>query len=149
MKFNRKTAVLIIIAVAVLLSAVVFLASSGDPEKNDVRSWGLNDNDDRLEYLSSLGWQVEAEPADTKTVVIPREFDAVYQDYNELQKSQGFDLSEYCGMEVTVYTYNVTNYPSSGNGSVQAELYIKNGRVVAGDIHSTALDGFMHGLTTE
>jgi hypothetical protein len=62
-----------------------------------------------------------------------------------MQKQQGCDLKRFAGKNATLYSYEVTNYPSSD--VVVADLYIINNRVVAGDIHSTSLDGFMHTLT--
>ena len=78
------------------------------------------------------------------TVLIPKQFSPVFEEYNELQKQQGFDLSEYCGMEVTMYTYRVVD--SGREGDVLAVLYVLNGAVIGGDVHSTALDGFMCGV---
>ena len=51
-------------------------------------------------------------------------------------------------MDCTTYTYRIMNYPGTGD-TVLAQLYIYKNRVVAGDIHSTALDGFMHGIFME
>ncbi|MFR6041643.1 MAG: DUF4830 domain-containing protein [Dysosmobacter welbionis] len=39
-----------------------------------------------------------------------------YLTYNELQDSQGFDLSACCGKYVARYTYTVTNYPGRPEG---------------------------------
>jgi len=147
LKWNKKTAVLVIAAAALILTAVVLaagtLSSSG---KRQVEAGvNLRTDADRAAYLRGLGWEVDPEPEEVKAVVIPRSFDAVYEQYNALQLAQGFDLSEYCGMEVTVYTYRVRNYPN-GDGNVLAVLYIANGQAVGGDIHSTLLDGFIHGL---
>ena len=54
-------------------------------------------------------------------------------------------LSEYCGMEVTLYTYRVLN-DEYADEEVLAQLYVSNGCVIGGDVHSTALDGFMCGI---
>ena len=78
-------------------------------------------------------------------MLIPRTFTSVFEEYNELQKSQGFDLSRYCGMELEMYSYRVTNAEYAGD-EVLAVLYVKDGTVVGGDVHSTALDGFMVGI---
>ncbi|MEG2643565.1 MAG: DUF4830 domain-containing protein, partial [Eubacterium sp.] len=73
------------------------------------------------------------------------EFSPVYDAYNKLQISQGYDLSEYCGLEAKIYTYSIVNY-SGYTGKVVADLYVRNGEIIGGDVHSLALDGFMHGL---
>ena len=43
------------------------------------------------------------------------------------------------------YTYQITNYPNTDQ-TVLVTLYVQGDRLIAGDIHSTALNGFMHGL---
>lgn len=149
-KLTRKKAVLAVIAAALILAGIVILAGTLT-EGADSRikaGIGLKTDEDRAAYLSELGWNVDPEPLDVRTVLIPREFDDVYAQYNDLQKAQGFDLSEYCGMELDVYSYRVTNY-SGCSDEVIAVLYLFNGQVVGGDIHSVMLDGFIHGLKTE
>ena len=42
--------------------------------------------------------------------IIPKQFSEIYKQYNELQLSCGYDLSGFCGMEATVYTYEIQNY---------------------------------------
>ena len=44
-----------------------------------------------------------------------------------------------------MYSYRVTNEAYDGD-EVLAVLYIRNGEVIGGDVHSTALDGFMVGV---
>jgi len=139
-KFTRRKAVAIVLAAAVALVLVVLLV--GGSHENG--GGALRTNADMASYLGKLGWVVTPEPTETKEVTIPATFDAVFSDYNTLQKQQGFDLSKYSGQQVTVCTFRVTNYPVQGD--VLATLYLYKGRVIAGDIHSTAIDGFMHGL---
>ncbi len=146
-KFNKKTAVAIVLAAAAVLILFILLAgraSQGGHANLDAGS-GIKTNADRVAYLLALGWSVAETPVSEQETVIPREFTEVLECYNELQKQQGFDLQEYCGLEVTIYTYTVLNYPNA-TGEVYACLYIHSGQVIAGDIHSAALDGFMHGL---
>ena len=68
-----------------------------------------------------------------------------YITYNDLQKSQGFDLETCCGKQVTRYTYTVTNYPQRPDG-VQLNLYICEDLPVAGDVVCTGTDGFQDTL---
>ena len=90
------------------------------------------------------GWEDEKNHIDEETVVISRKFADVYAKYNEIQKAQGFDLSEYGGMEAVRYTYKVLNYP--GEKDVVADIIVFRGSVIAGDVQSITLDGFMQGL---
>lgn len=143
LKWNRKTALLAVIAAALIICVVIIAVGSGDSGP----TCKAKTNEDRVDFLESLGWQVDSEPLEEREIIIPREFSDIYQAYNELQLAQGYDLSQYCGMEATVYTYQVLNY-TGYDGNVVAELYIVNYKVVGGDIHSLELDGFMHGLTS-
>ena len=142
-KFTRKKALVIVLAVAVVLAVLVLLLSGGS-KGGGGGGGALRTNADMVSYLSKLGWTVAQEPLETKEVTVPATFDAILNDYNTLQKQQGFDLGKYGGQRVTVYTFQVTNYPVQGD--VLATLYVLKNRVIAGDIHSTAIDGFMHGI---
>ena len=101
--------------------------------------------EDRLEFLRSFGWEVEPTPVEEVEVTIPAEFDKTFQSYNELQKSQGFDLTKYHKKQVTRYTYKVTNYPDY-TGDVYASILISRHRVIAADICSADSNGFIRGL---
>jgi hypothetical protein len=105
----------------------------------------LADNQARADYLLSWGWEVRLEPVETFQVLLPDSLEEPYLSYNELQKSQGFDLSDSCGKQVVRYTYAVTNYPDRPDG-VQANLYLCEGFPVAGDIIATGENGFQAGL---
>jgi len=143
LKWNKKLAILIILAAAIVLcTLIVSIAKSGS---NNAAGIKVKTNEDRQMFLESLGWEVDSNPLEEKKVIIPKEFSKVYKTYNNLQLEQGFDLSKYCGLEVTIYTYKIINYPGY-IGDVVAELYVLNYEVVGGDVHSLALDGFMHGL---
>lgn len=144
MKWNKKTGLLIVIAAALLLCALVVIIGAGN-RGGGAPSQIARTNEERIMFLKSLGWEVETTPLEEKTVIIPREFSDVYENYNALQLEQGYDLSEFCGLEVTIYTYTVTNY-AGFKGTVVADLYIYQGQVIGGDIHTLAIDGFMHGL---
>ena len=145
LKWNKKTAVAVIAAAALLLTALVLLVGGGREHTDEaVLGIRLNTCEKRVRYLASLGWEAEAESETVQQIVIPREFNAVYAKYNELQKSQGFDLSDYCGMDAELYTYRLRNHPSGEEAFAQLILF--SGEVIGGDVHSTALGGFMHGI---
>ncbi|MGI5985098.1 MAG: DUF4830 domain-containing protein [Clostridiales bacterium] len=144
LKWNKKFALLIIIAAAVVLCALILSIGKGN-NSNSAAIAKVKTNEDRVKFLENLGWEVDSEPIEEKNVVIPKKFSDVYETYNRLQLEQGYDLSKYCGLETTIYTYSVRNY-SGYIGEVVADLYVLNYEVIGGDIHSRALDGFMHGL---
>ena len=140
-KFSRKKLLTVLLLLAAVIALVVFVSLRGCGK----RAGAVRTNEDRVAYLEALGWQVEQTPLEEQDVVIPETFDGVYRDYAQLQTEQGFDLERYAGMEATRYTYVVTNYPGARD-RVVADLLICRNRVVAGDVQSVALDGFMQGL---
>lgn len=99
----------------------------------------------RIAYLESFGWTVSPEPVSIEELLIPKEFDETYTEYLTLQEQQGFDLKRYRGKRVKRYCYEITNYPSGETG-VQAGLLVYQGTIVGGDVLSSRLDGFIHGL---
>ena len=140
---KRAKAALAVILAGVLLAAVLLLMGRSDD--GQAAQWQLTTNEDRVAYLESLGWQVEPEPVETLQFLLPEKLEEPYLTYNELQDSQGFDLSACCGMQVARYTYTVTNYPGRAEG-VQANLYVCEGQPVAGDILCAGADGFQETL---
>jgi len=145
LKFDKKKAVFIIAMAALILIGIIMLAGIDTDAKHSKESRRIaNSEDGRTAYLASMGWEVSTPAISEENVVIPKEFSDVFSKYNELQLSQGFDLSKYSGKELKLYTYKVLNHESSD--TVLAQLYVYKGKVVGGDIHSSALDGFMCGL---
>ena len=105
--------------------------------------------DDAAAFLGQFGWLVDAGSAETREVTIPAEFDKVFAGYNELQKSQGLDLSKYKKKTVTRHTFTVTNYEQDGQpvkGTVYATVLVYRNRVIGGDICSADVSGFIHGF---
>ena len=96
-------------------------------------------------FLRGFGWEVSAEPNQTQSVTVPTKDSEVFSRYNELQKSQGYDLTPYRGKTLTRYVYEVLNYPNADQ-PVYATLLVSEGTVVGGDITNTAPDGTMHGF---
>ncbi len=100
---------------------------------------------DRINFLSQFGWDVEHDPLDVREIIIPASFDETYTEYNDMQKSLGFDLSNYSGSKVKKWVYSVKNYPGIAN-DVKATLLIANGKVIGGDISSSGGEKFTHSL---
>ena len=89
----------------------------------------------RQDFINSLGWKVLAKPFAVEKLTVPTEFDKLYSDYNELQRTQGLDLSSLKGEKLQKYTYKVTNYEDKSL-IVYINIFIYKGKVVAGDINS-------------
>ena len=145
-KFNRKRAVAAVVAFAVVLAVIVLLAGRRDnADAQATMSAVVRDNDERVSFLENLGWQVEPLTIEEQSVVIPREFTEVYKKYNEIQTAQGFDLTKFAGVEAKRYSYKVLNYPGGETAAV-ADIIVYRNEIIAGDIQSNKLDGFMVGL---
>lgn len=143
-RFSRKKAALAVVAMGVVIVALIILIGRA-PAEEDASLPRLADNSQRVAYLQGLGWEVEPEPLETLQFLLPDTLAEPYLAYNELQKSQGFDLSACCGKQVSRYTYTVTNYPGRPTG-VQANLYVCEELPAAGDILCPGSDGFQEPL---
>lgn len=124
--------------------AVIALLLSG----SSVSTGGTNtitSNDDRVQFLTSFGWEVVTSPAETGQVRIPAETSEVFSRYNSLQKSQGYDLSAYQGKTVMRYVYKIKNYPGATD-PVYATILISSNQVIGGDITDTSATGVVQGF---
>jgi len=149
-RMSKRELVIIGIGLAAFIITVFLLLSpSGSKETSALTESGYtleaDGSSQRLEFLAQFGWQCEPEPLTVKEVIIPAKFNDVYTQYNDLQKQQGFDLQQYSGRRVKLWTYRVINYPG-GISDVVANLLVLDGSVIGGDISSSLLDGFMHGF---
>lgn len=98
----------------------------------DISFKGVSTNDDRINLLSKLGFEVEKEAVQSGEVKIPKDFDAALEEYNALQQSQGFDLTKYRGKKAMRFTYKIL---ANDNGNTSfATLVVYKDRVVAGDV---------------
>ena len=152
LKFDKKKAVFAVIMAALVIIGIIMLIGAHDQRQNFADTGALvqstvniKNEKNRVTWLRQQGWEVESPALSEDSVVIPRTFSTVFETYNELQKEQGFDLSRYCGTEVKMYTYKVTNSEFAGD-EVVAQMYVSNGEIIGGDVHSTALDGFICGI---
>lgn len=132
----------------VILSAVIlfFLAKDGKTSNASVSEVSLKAStaEERTAFLSQFGWEIDEDPCEVTEVIIPAEFDETYASYNEIQKTQGFDLTKYASKRVKRWTYTVKNYPGYENAScIRANILVSDGMVIGGDICSVELNGFM------
>lgn len=143
-----KLAMVVCIALILLVLVLVISARSAEGQTVGTDPAILTagaTNDDRIACLEALGWEVSAEALTSQEVRIPEEWNEVFERYNTIQQSQGFDLTPYAGKTVKRYVYAVNNYPGA-DGQVVATLLVYKDRIIGGDITSTQADGFLHGL---
>ena len=143
-KVNFKKIIIALAVAAGLILATIFLFSGGN-DTASTAAGGVSDNDSRVAFLKSMGWEVSASPTESGQVRIPQEPGDVFSRYNDLQKSQGYDLSQYAGKSVMRYVYKVNNYPNATE-PVYATLLVYKNAVIGGDITDTAETGAIQGL---
>lgn len=107
--------------------------------------FSLNQKSPGGELLTEFGWEFEPKPVETAELIIPQEFDEVFENYNELQKKAGLDLEPYMGSRATRYTYIITNYPDE-SVTLRGNVLVVDGTPVGGDISTVELGGFMESL---
>ena len=143
-KVDIKKVLIALAAVAGLIIALVLTLGSGK-SADPAAVTTMSDNGSRVQFLKEQGWDVTTSPKESSQVRIPKEMSPVYERYNELQKSQGYDLSRFAGKTVMRYVYQVNNYPGASEPVYATLLGYKN-QIIGGDITNTALQGSVQGL---
>ncbi len=143
-KLTKKHIVAAILVVAALVALLILLLPGKQAETTGV-TVTIKEPADCAEYLRQLGYETDSAAAETRTVQIPKTFDAVYETYNQMQKDCGFDLQKYAGKRVELSTFHVTNWPTGEE--VLADVLVYKKKVIGGAIYTAAVDGFMQGLT--
>ena len=143
-KVNFKKVLLILGTIAVVIVGLILLLGGGsDAEATSAAP--ISDNDARVKFLTDFGWEVASSPVESSQVRIPETTTEVFDRYNNLQKSQGYDLSTYAGKNAMRYVYKVTNYPGATE-PVYATLLIYKNQVIGGDVTDTAAGGQIRGF---
>ena len=147
-KVDIKKILLVLTAVAALVLALILLL--GEPSQSTgttptAVAAAPSGNDARVQFLKDFGWEVVTSPTQSGQVKIPEETTEVFDRYNNLQKSQGYDLSSYAGKNVMRYVYEVRNYPGATQ-PVYATLLVYKDKVIGGDVTDTAAKGHIRGF---
>ena len=143
----------ILLITAIAAAVILCVIFSGSEQKENyiptdtVMDYSASNDRERIAFLKQLGYTVRAEPDSINEVLIPSEFDDIYEQYNNLQKQSELDLEPYKGCTVKKWTYTITNYPEyTEKECIKANLLIYKGKVIGGDICNVELDGFMNPL---
>ena len=136
---SGKTAVIgiiLLIAAAVwILTRFISSAAGGISGKNDY---------ERIAFIESFGWDAGNVPVEIEEIRIPVEFDEAYEQYNALQKEQGFDLRPYRAYSARQYTYRITNYEGQSPAvPICVHLIVIDREIVGADISSSEANGFV------
>ncbi|MFV0497014.1 MAG: DUF4830 domain-containing protein [Candidatus Fimivivens sp.] len=151
-RFNRRvrrSALLLFLLLAVMAAGrlVLNLVPEGNAALTGatIKRQDGKTEEQRQEFLTTLGWVVNPEPDEVVEIIIPKKFDEVYENYNNIQKEQGMDLSRYKGKRCKRYSYTVLNYPG-GEQNIRLNILVCKNKIIGGEVSSMGLDGFMHGL---
>ena len=136
---SGKTAVfgiILLIAAAIwILTRFISTATSGISGKNDY---------ERIAFIESFGWDAGNVPVDIEEIRIPVEFDEAYEEYNALQREQGFDLRKFRAHIAKKYTYELRNSDGSSLAvPLCANLIVIDGKIVGADISSRQAGGLV------
>lgn len=144
----RASTVKFFVIVGVTLAILITLISIGDAsavyaasDGISVNYGGMRTSEDRLEFIGSFGIKVKPEPTTEEVFSAPESFDRAIAGYNEIQKSQGLDLTKYVGKRITHYAYEVENFDY--DGKVYVNLLVYKNRIIACDVSSTSGEGFV------
>ena len=141
-KVDIKKIAIILAATAGILVALILMLGGGS---SATAAPAVSDNDSRVQFLTNLGWEVSTSPTESSQVKIPAEQTQVYERYNTLQKSQGYDLTPYAGKTVMRYVYKINNFPNATE-PVYATLLIYKNQIIGGDITDTGAKGVIQGF---
>ena len=139
----KKIAIVLAAIVAVIAGAVLLFGGGEDAQPTAAPS--LATNEGRVKFLTDQGWDVVVSPVETSQVKVPDKNSDVFSRYNALQKSQGYDLSQYVGKKVMRYVYLIKNYPGATD-PVYATLLIYKDQVIGGDVTDTSAKGVIQGF---
>ena len=121
--------------VIIIVTTLMFvLFASGETDTNNIV------------FLKGYGWEVRTKSVEKEDIIIPKPFDRVYENYNDIQLKAGLDLRPYMGMKGVRYTYLVENYPKDVGEEVRANVICINNEPVGGDIMTVSIRGFIHSL---
>ena len=121
--------------VIIIVTTLMFvLFASGETDTNNIV------------FLKGYGWEVRTKSVEKEDIIIPKPFDRVYENYNDIQLKAGLDLRPYMGMYGVRYRYIVENYPKDVGEEVRANVICINNEPVGGDIMTVSIRGFIHSL---
>ena len=140
-KVDMKKIMLFLGAAAAVIVALILFFGGSDAQPTAA----ITSNDGRVEFLKGFGWDVTTSPTESGQVRIPEDTSEVFDLYNQLQKSQGYDLRNFAGKKVMRYVYQINNY-SGATDPVYATVLVYKNEVIGGDVTNTAPGGSVQGF---
>ena len=139
----RKRALLAATAILALVVVVTLLLPGCRSQPQEPISAATEEQ--RLAYLTQLGWTVDPAPVETLDLQLPQPLTEDWEAYAALQTEQGLPFADFAGQTVRRFTYTVTNHPSAEKG-VQVNLYVCGEQLIGGDVMALGENGFQAGL---
>jgi hypothetical protein len=142
-RVDLKKILMALAIVAGIIAGALWLL--GGDEDTATAAPSVSTNEGRVEFLKSFGWEAAQSPVESSQVRIPEQISEVYDRYNQLQKSQGYDLTNYAGKTAMRFVYKVNNYPGATE-PVYATLLVYKNQIIGGDVTDTAANGVVRGF---
>lgn len=143
---TKRSRLPLVLGLLLLAAAVIWLGwrlirsgESGIPGETEQQ---------RISYIESFGWDAGITRVDVKEIRIPVDFDEVYEEYNAIQRQQGFDLRRYRAHSVRQYTYEISR-TDDDPVPMLAHLLVENGVIIGADITSAQAGGFTGALAAD
>lgn len=136
----------VVLCALIAFAAVVLLPETehsvtvnGVQSDRKIRFDGMKTTADlaRLPKISAIGG---CDAGRSVNVKLPHKFDAVLEKYNEIQKSQGFNLAKYKNKEVVRHTFRVTALPNEEplpKDEVLLTFILHKDKIIGGDLFYT------------
>ena len=135
-KEYKNTVLIVICLLVIAITALIPLQKKSVPTIASSTSIIAANNEDRLRFLSSNSISCQNEPCEIVDVIIPTEFNSIYQKYEALQKACGFSLENYKGECVKKYSYKILNRKNA-----VAELLVFENKIIGASVLDLAQGG--------
>lgn len=146
LKTSKKKILFILLFIICLIIALFFVLKKDKKPVSAICEWGeynivVESSDDIILFLSQFNIETENKVLSCENIKIPSVWNDVYIAYNNIQKRQGLDLTEYMGQDCQKWTFKVTNYPNT-ECDIIATVITNGNRVIGGDISESVYQGF-------
>ena len=143
----RKSLIASVLTVTVVVLALLLIPMSAKSIDvfNSNRPPKCETDADRVQWLTDMGWEAEPVPITTVEVIIPDEFDELYDQYAIMQRGTGFRLDKHKGKTAMKYSYIINNY-GDGEEKAVASILQRGKTIVAAELSSAKLGGFLKPL---
>ena len=111
---NIRISVICIACTAVIIAVCLVALRAGAPDTVSVGSAdcpiAVDDEADITAFISACGCE-NAEMISDTAITVPEHWNAAYTEYNEMQLSQGFDLTPYKGKSARELVFRLSDSP--------------------------------------